>query len=106
MAQDPSVGRIVHFVLPEGSNYEGEHRAAIITQVWQPLSHESAPGMSNLQVFKGQSTDFNRFRDGSPVSCGAALGTDGATVMLGSILYSEEPKPGTWHWPEHVPARS
>ena len=82
---NPSVGRIVHYVLPEQSPWKGEHRAAIVTRVWQPLSHESAPGMSNLAVFKGQSLDSK---------------DEGASFMVGSVLYSEEAKPGTWHWPE------
>ena len=32
--QVPSVGRIVHFVLPESSRYAGEHRPAVIVKVW------------------------------------------------------------------------
>jgi hypothetical protein len=91
---NPAVGRIVHYVLPETRPYGLEHRAAIITQVWQPLSHASAPGMSNLTVFKGQSIDFPT-REGDPIQ---------ATAMIGSVLYSEEPKPGTWHWPEREDA--
>ena len=87
MNQDPSVGRIVHYVLPASSKWPGEHRPAIVTQVSQPLSHESAPGMSNLTVFKGQSGDSEQ---------------EGASFMAGSVLFSSDPKPGTWHWPERV----
>lgn len=97
--QQPSIGRIVHYVLPAGSVYEGEHRPAILTQVWQPIEHEQAPGMCNLTVFKGQSIDF-RSRNGGTASCGIISEESQPSVMLGSVLYSEEPKPGTWHWPE------
>lgn len=100
MPENPSVGRVVHYVLPEQSAYAGQHRAATIVQVWQPLDSESAtaaPGMSNLSVAKAQAGDF----DG--VQVGAIAESD-THILLGSILFSEEPRPGTWHWPERVPA--
>lgn len=81
--QEPSIGRIVHYVLSEGS-FKGEHRPAIITQVWQPISNASNPGMSNLTVFPAQSGDF--FSSGPQ--------------MVGSVLFNELGAEGTWHWPE------
>lgn len=95
---NPSVGRIVHYVLPEGSPFKGQHRAAIVTHVWQPLEHESAPGMSNLTVFKSQVDDLA----GPESGLGAMSDPHGASVMIGSVLHSAEPRPGTWHWPEPV----
>jgi hypothetical protein len=86
--QLPSVGRIVHYVIPSGP-HRGEHRPAIITQVWQPIEHESAPGMSNLTVFRGQADDF----PSDPVY---------APQWVGSVCYCPNDTPGTWHWPERV----
>lgn len=85
--QQPSVGRIVHYVLPSGHR-QGEHRPAIITRVWQPIEHDSAPGMSNLSVFQDQSDDF-----GDSVY---------KARCQGSVLYCADGTPGTWHWPERV----
>lgn len=31
----PSLGRTVHYVLPRGHKHAGQHRAAIIAQVWK-----------------------------------------------------------------------
>ncbi len=73
MEQKAAIGRIVHFVMPDG-----EHRPAIIVKVWDPDS-----GTSNLQVF----TDS---------------GNDGLTNVAWrtSVQRSEEPQPHYWHWPE------
>lgn len=30
----PSIGRTVHFVLPKEARHPGQHRAAVISQVW------------------------------------------------------------------------
>lgn len=71
-------GRIVHFVMPNG-----QHRPAIIVQVW-----DHGSGMSNLQVFM----DGNN--DGFPL--------EQATQWAGSIFYDEAAAPGTWHFIERV----
>jgi len=78
-------GRIVHYVLPSCSYFAGEHRPAIVAQVWNK-GHESHPGMSNLVVFKGQS------RDGGDQEC--------PVMSVGSVSYDPTGAPGTWHWPE------
>ena len=86
MAQDgkqtPSLGRMVHYVLPDGPN-AGEHRPAVIVRVW-------GSDAVNLQVFM----------DG---------GNDGAPYLAAGLLWatsvkrSDTPTPRTWHWPEYVP---
>jgi len=88
LAQHPSVGRIVHYVLPSHSARAGEIRPAIITQVWTDLDHASSPGMCNLTVFRDQSNDFAEPGYGP--------------VWAGSVIYSADNAPGTWHWPERV----
>lgn len=72
-------GRIVHFVLPEGARFAGQHRASMLVKVWD---HHS--GMANLLVFMDGVND--------------AYGDN--TVWFGSIYYSEAKEPGTWHWIE------
>ena len=92
--QQPSIGRIVHYVLPAGNIRKGEHRPAIITQVWNPIKPDGnradGNGMCNLTVFKGQGGDGGKSED--------------ASFWAGCISYSETPEPNTWHWPEYVPA--
>ena len=71
-------GRIVHYVLPAGRN-TGYHRPAIIVQVWDIWS-----GKSNLRVFlDGDNDDPER-----------------DLIWATSIAYSEDKKPGTWHFIE------
>lgn len=65
-------GRIVHYVLQDGS-----HRAAIVVRNWR-----TPGGCCNLQVFL----------DGEEIEGGRAWRT--------SVLYSAKPQPHTWHWPE------
>lgn len=69
-------GRIVHYVLPNG-----KHRPAIVVQVWS-----TETGMSNLQVFNDGNNDEHT----------------GTAHWVGSVYYSEEPKPNTWHYIERA----
>lgn len=82
-------GRIVHYVLKDG-----EHRPAIIVKVW------NINGTCNLTVFP----DWQN--DNVPEKMGSAklekMGQGTALRWATSILYSDEPKPGTWHWIERV----
>jgi hypothetical protein len=79
--QVPSIGRVVHFVLPEGP-HKGEHRPAIIVRVW-------SDEMVNLQVFTdGQNDDA----DDVEWVTSAHQDTSGQELR-------------TWHWPEYVPAK-
>lgn len=68
-------GRIVRYVLPGG-----RARPAIITGL------TSVEGVVNLQVF------LDGVHDG--VNNPADL-----TEWHGLVAHSDEPKPGTWHWP-------
>lgn len=76
----PSLGRMVHYVIPDGCANAGDHRPAIIVRVW--------PDTVNLQVF------FDG--DGTPHLNDGQLNT----LWKLSVPYSAEPKAGTWHWPE------
>lgn len=82
--QDPSLGRIVHYVM-----LNGEIRPAIIVRVWQPIAHPSCPGMSNLQVYLDGQNDVQAIAVSGPP----------ATMWQGSVFYSADMRPGTWHWP-------
>lgn len=84
--QVPSVGRIVHYVIPDG-RAPGDHRPAIIVRIWGPPH----PGVAcQLQVFMDG--------DGS-------LSNDVApnVVWRTSVVQDSSGKLGTWHWPEPVP---
>jgi hypothetical protein len=76
-----TVGRTVHYVLPDGTN-RGDHRPAVVVRVWD----QSAASIQ-LQVFTDGSND------GAHYAMGVAWKT--------SVHQDEEKKePGTWHWPE------
>jgi hypothetical protein len=83
--QVPSIGRIVHWVTygsPRGEYPSGEHRAAVITEVYQ----DGASGMLQavgLCVLNPTGQFFNR---NVPYEASGTIA-------------------GTWHWPEHVPPR-
>lgn len=87
-------GRIVHYVLNQGRN-KGEHRAAIVAKVWRhpdptlvdpegkPVIVTPENGVSNIHIF----TDA--VNDELP-----------GIMMMGSVLFDADGKPGTWHWIE------
>jgi len=84
MPQQPSIGRIVHYVshgTPQQSDgtqaYTSQCRAAIITELAQPEEDSDVIGVA---VLNPTGMFFNR----------AAY--DG----------SDNPDGGTWHWPEQV----
>ena len=87
--QVPSVGRVVHFILPSGP-HRGEHRPAIIVKVWsdRPEPHTAC----QLQVFTDCTNDGPEY----------ASGLYWATSVQQAPEH--EHRFGTWHWPEHVPA--
>lgn len=78
-------GRIVHYVMHDG-NVAGEDRPAIVVNAWHNNSEYQREGRVNLQVF----TDFGN--DGKDYESGRYWAT--------SVPFSEERKPGTWHWIE------
>lgn len=79
MNDKPAVGRIVHFVLPDGCQ-KGEHRAAIIVRVFEGLGQRC-----NLKVFLDGSNDTK---------------TGHYDEWHTSVDFSPAGSPGTWHWPE------
>ena len=96
--QCPSPGRIVHYMLPDEFKYAGEHRPAMIVKVWGSPPHNPFP--VQLQVFMDGSNDVYKNELGTIMNM-----VDGHpnTMWKTSVPYSEEPKPGTWHFPEFVP---
>ncbi len=87
-AQKPSIGRIVHFVLPDSSRYAGEHRPAIIVKVWD--TNPKPDSMVQLQVFTDGLNDGELYKNG--------------LYWATSVHYADpsEKEPATWHWPERV----
>ena len=84
--QKPTIGRIVHYVLPNGRN-RGEHRPAIIVKVWS----DNPGGAVQLQVF----TDS----DAQGLSNDEIPNPSWRT----SVMQDESAqKPGSWHWPERA----
>ena len=86
--REPSVGAIVHYILPDGPQ-RGSHRPALITHLWSK-DHPIHPGLSDLSVFKAKNDDFL---------------AQGPVVMVNAVSFRESTvekpdAPGTWHWPE------
>lgn len=81
--QVPSIGRIVHYVAygtPGGEFPAGAHRAAIVTDVHNP---DEPTSVLSLCVINPTGLFFN----------------------VGIYYDSSAQLPGTWHWPEYVPAK-
>lgn len=81
MSNQPSVGRIVHYVSygTPGGEYTSECRAALITEVGR-LHSENGGEVIGLAVLNPTGMFFNR-----DVPCDET-----------------EKRGGTWHWPERV----
>lgn len=83
----PSLGRTVHYILPEASRHKGQHRAAVITQVW---------------VDPGKAPD-----DNTPVHLHVyndTLNDPGASFHIAPNV-TQDPhckQPGSWHEPERA----
>ncbi len=78
----PTPGRIVNFVIPDGP-LAGEIRPAMIVRVWDNE-------LCNLHVFSDGPNDHE-------TTC-----IHGNWV--GSVNHSEKREPRTWHWPARVEA--
>jgi len=93
----PTIGRIVHYVLPEGRS-AGDHRPAVIVRVWGEdqvragTLPASALGTVQLQVFVDDSND--------------GFEAETVAVWKTSVIHDETGKPNTWHWPEREEATS
>lgn len=79
----PTVGRIVHYVLPTGPQ-RGAHRAAMVSDV-------SESGLVSLHVFKLGQRDT-----GNPAFTPRV-------DLIDDVKHDEDGMyPGTWHWPERT----
>lgn len=79
MSQAPSIGRVVHYVLPDG-RHPSECRPAFIVRVWNDE-------LVNLQVFVDGTNDYADYN---------------GSVWATSVHYSDVHEVRTWHWPERV----
>lgn len=84
--QLPSVGRIVHYVLPAWMAKGGECRPAIIVKIWGAAHPWVA---CQLQVFMDG--------DGGPSNDDAPN-----VVWKTSVVHDPDGAPDTWHWPEQI----
>ncbi len=78
--RNPTIGDIVHYVLPDDTRYPGEHRPAFVVKVW-------SGGYANLQVFVDGTNDYPNYN---------------GSVWATSIEHAEDYSPRTWHWPERA----
>lgn len=76
----PTAGRIVNYVMKDG-------------QVRPFLIVSATDNAPNGKLFYDCTNDSGNFPNQEPVNIG-----DGVE-QLWSVTYSEEKKPGTWHWP-------
>jgi hypothetical protein len=86
----PSVGRVVHYVLPQKSDLRpssiGEHRPAMVIRVWGENDPDAAVQLSVLLDGRNDKEDYT-----------------GEIMWVTSVRHDEVNKePGTWHWCEHV----
>lgn len=90
----PSIGRIVHYVLPTGPSKD-QHRPAIIVRVWESESHPNGhpDNLVNLQVFTDGGNDDGPYLGNVP-------------TWAASVRRDEETfAPRTYHFPEYVPGQ-
>lgn len=83
----PSVGRVVHYVSygTPGGEYTRQCRAATVTEVGDPNGADADLAKVGLCVQNPTGLFFH------PLATGGCRYDDG-----------EDPKGGTWHWPERV----
>lgn len=82
MTQQPSVGRIVHYVSygTPGGEYTSECRAAVVTEVSGVKNAYQQPDDVGVAVLNPTGMFFNQ----------------------GVVHDEDEKRGGTWHWPERV----
>jgi hypothetical protein len=80
-----TAGRMVHYVLSDTDSprHPSEHRPAVVVKVWG----DHPNGCCQLVVFMDGSNDEQ---------------AGDLTKWKTSVVYSEDPKPGTWHWIERA----
>ena len=85
----PSLGRTVHYVLPETARHKGQHRAARITQVWTEKDKEATE-----ETPVALAVDLDPLND-----------EFGEFPMLSVRNATQDPfgkQMGSWHEPERV----
>jgi len=117
MTQIPSQGRMVRYVI--GFDHTGKPAtcAAVVVRAWS----DKPDSACNLQVFVDGSNDSSArafYRRGESGIEWSATGGEGwlesksavpsaneamhGLMWRTSVAYSEDKRPGTWHWPERV----
>jgi hypothetical protein len=95
--QVPSVGRVVHYVShgsPDGT-FQSQHRAAIITEVYfEPLAE-----IDGVQ-FEVKTSEVDLTKAGI-----AVFNPNGMYFAQHAPYDPTAQQPGSWHWPEYVPAK-
>jgi hypothetical protein len=87
----PSLGRAVHYVMPETARHPGHHRAATISQVWTTLPGDEATESTPVQLH---------------VFCDVAndgINPPGILVVRSAVQDPYGKLPGSWHEPERTP---
>jgi hypothetical protein len=89
----PSVGRIVHYVMPEGHNNKGAHRAAQISGVY----HDTEGKVSDESPVALRVTLLPH------EAAGQAFGGPAGFIDAEHVFQDHTgTKPGSWHECEHV----
>jgi hypothetical protein len=87
MDQTPTIGRTVHYVMPNG-----QHRPAVIVHSYSGQSY------ANLNVALDGENDRDNLCTLGEMPPGSAVP---AQLWRGSVMADfTEAQPGTWHWPE------
>jgi hypothetical protein len=100
--QPIGIGRIVHYVMDnqgiEEVGRQNAERPAIIVETWGHEFDES--GAINLMVLTDNRNDHGRDYGMVPTMNGEGNMEFPSVMWKTSVSFSEEKKPGTWHWPE------
>lgn len=98
--QEPTVGRIVHYVSygTPGGEYTSRCRAATIaeTGAWMTV-----PGSESTEVTDSETPYRTIEQRWEPDAC-ALVVQNPTGLFFNTCSRDEAGGPGTWHWPEHA----